>query len=68
MYSFAILPAEHQPTGTFNLSQVHKLQLEITPTNNPDNTDLIPLTLYIYAFSYNVLRIAEGMGGLAFNN
>ncbi len=67
MYSFAILPAEYQPSGTFNLSKVHKLQLEITPTNNPDNTDLIPLTLYVYAFSYNILRIAEGMGGLAFN-
>jgi alpha-tubulin suppressor-like RCC1 family protein len=69
MYSFAINPIHHQPSGTFNLSKVHKLQLEITPTNNPDNnTDEIPLTLYIYAFSYNVLRIAEGMGGLAFNS
>ncbi len=67
MYSFALKPAEYQPSGTFNLSKVHKLQLEITPTNNPDNTDEIPLTLYIYAFSYNILRIAEGMGGLAFN-
>jgi alpha-tubulin suppressor-like RCC1 family protein len=67
MYSFAINPIHHQPSGTFNLSKVHKLQLEITPTNNPDNTDEIPLTLFIYAFSYNILRIAEGMGGLAFN-
>ncbi len=68
MYSFALNPIHHQPSGTFNLSKVHKLQLEITPTNNPDNnTDEIPLTLYIYAFSYNILRIAEGMGGLAFN-
>ena len=70
MYSFAINPIHHQPSGTFNLSKVHKLQLEITPTNNPDNNTEgyeIPLTLFIYAFSYNILRIAEGMGGLAFN-
>ncbi len=67
MYSFAINPMYHQPSGTFNLSKVHKLQLEIIPSTNPDNTNNTPLTLYIYAFSYNILRIAEGMGGLAFN-
>jgi alpha-tubulin suppressor-like RCC1 family protein len=66
IYSFALYPSQHQPSGTFNLSKVHTLDLEINPTNNP-NTNT-PLTLYIYAFNYNILRISSGMGGLAFES
>lgn len=65
IYSFALYPSQHQPSGTFNLSTVHTLILEINPTNNPNSNT--PLTLYIYAFNYNILRIDSGMGGLAFN-
>ena len=68
IYSFALKPANNQPSGTFNLSMVDKLILEITPTSNAFNTNNTPLELLIYAFSYNVLRVASGMGGLAFSN
>jgi hypothetical protein len=68
IYSFALKPANHQPSGTFNLSMVDKLILEITPTSNASNTNNTPLELLIYALSYNVLRISDGMGGLAFNS
>jgi alpha-tubulin suppressor-like RCC1 family protein len=66
IYSFALYPSKYQPSGTFNLSKVHTLNLEINPTYNPNNNT--SLTLYIYAFSYNILRIDSGMGGLAFSN
>jgi alpha-tubulin suppressor-like RCC1 family protein len=68
IYSFALKPGNHQPSGTFNLSMVDKLILEITPTSNAFNTNNTPLELLIYALSYNVLRISDGMGGLAFNS
>ncbi|QKF93910.1 major capsid protein [Fadolivirus algeromassiliense] len=75
VYSFALHPEQHQPSGTANLSRIDNTQLNIwffDPTArsglpslsvfNPDNK------LYIFAFSYNVLRIMSGMGGLAYSN
>ncbi len=67
VYSFALKPAEHQPSGSCNLSRIDNVNLDITPTINPEG-DGTPLQLSVYAFSYNVLRIASGMGGLAFSN
>ncbi len=71
VYSFAVKPAEHQPSGTCNFSRIDNINLEIKPTVNPEISNLNTselLQLSIYAFSYNVLRIASGMGGLAFSN
>lgn len=69
VYSFALHPEQHQPSGTCNLSRIDNTQLNIwfyDPTAksglptlnvfNPDNK------LFIFAFSYNVLRIMSGMG------
>jgi hypothetical protein len=67
-YSFALKPYEYYPSGTFNLSMVDKLILEITPTYNTSNTNNKPLNLSTFALGYNVLRISDGMGGLAFNS
>jgi len=58
VYSFALKPEEHQPSGTCNFSRIDNAIL-VTP-----NTD----TLNIYAVNYNVLRIMSGMGGLAYSN
>ncbi len=68
VYSFALKPAEHQPSGACNFSRIDNINLDITPTINPENTNNTPLQLSVYAFSYNVLRVASGMGGLAFSN
>jgi hypothetical protein len=68
VYSFALKPAEHQPSGSCNFSRIDNVNLEITPTINPENNNNSLLQLSVYAFSYNVLRIASGMGGLAFSN
>ena len=60
VYSFALKPEEHQPSGTLNMSRIDTAQLQLT-----GGTDGI---VKIYAHSYNVLRILSGMGGLAYSN
>ena len=60
VYSFALKPEEHQPSGTCNFSRIDNAKL-IT------NTALL-ITDSIYAVNYNVLRIMSGMGGLAYSN
>ena len=61
VYSFALKPAEHQPSGSCNLSRIDNVNLEITPS-------IASGELVVYAFSYNVFRVASGMGGLAYSN
>ena len=61
VYSFALKPEEHQPSGTCNFSRIDNARLECNLVNN--NT-----ALNIYAVNYNVLRIMSGMGGLAYSN
>ena len=60
VYSFALKPEEHQPSGTCNFSRIDNAQL-VLGTGSTD-------ALYIYAVNYNVLRIMSGMGGLAYSN
>jgi len=59
VYSFALKPEEHQPSGTCNFSRIDNAQLNVTGTAE---------ALEIYAVNYNVLRIMSGMGGLAYSN
>ena len=60
MYSFALKPEEHQPSGTCNFSRIDNAVLTVTGTTGTDMT--------VYAVNYNVLRIMSGMGGLAYSN
>ena len=58
VYSFALKPEEHQPSGTCNFSRI-------------DNARLVQGTsaaCEVFAINYNVLRIMSGMGGLAYSN
>ena len=75
VYSFGLNPEQHQPSGTANLSRIDTTLLSVTYADNlrgtgtPKMTSLFSNTLvYIFAFSYNVLRIMSGMGGLAYAN
>jgi hypothetical protein len=63
VYSFALKPEEHQPSGTCNFSRIDNAQLLINNngTSGGDNIN-------VYAINYNVLRIMSGMGGLAYSN
>ena len=64
VYSFALKPEEHQPSGTLNMSRIDtavlNLSLDLTPS--------VSSSLSVYAVNYNVLRILSGMGGLAYSN
>ena len=62
VYSFALKPEEHQPSGSCNLSRIDNVNLDFTGNLAGAGT------LSVYAFSYNVFRVASGMGGLAYSN
>ncbi len=64
VYSFAIKPEEHQPSGTLNMSRIDSAVLAL----KIDDADKKQGNLQIYAVNYNVLRILSGMGGLAYSN
>ena len=81
VYSFALKPEEHQPSGTCNMSRIDSavLQLQLTPkaagqetqtpVGNPGTTHHnMGSKVRVYATNYNVLRIMSGMGGLAYSN
>jgi hypothetical protein len=59
VYSFALKPEEHQPSGTCNFSRIDNASLEFSAAMGAFD---------VYAVNYNVLRIMSGMGGLAYSN
>ena len=65
VYSFAINPEEHQPSGTCNFSRIDNTSLSIEFNMSDANCSA---TCTIYTINYNVLRIMSGMGGLAYSN
>jgi hypothetical protein len=62
VYSFALKPEEHQPSGTCNFSRIDNAKLICSHTGSDSDT------CKIFAVNYNVLRIMSGMGGLAYSN
>ena len=66
VYSFAVKPEEHQPSGTCNFSRIDNatLKLKLTPAAVAHADSKVK----IFATSVNVLRILSGMGGLAYSN
>jgi len=65
VYSFALQPEEHQPTGTCNFSRIDNAQVAVNLKVNANFSN--PLQK-MFAVNYNILRIQSGMGGLAFSN
>jgi hypothetical protein len=63
VYSFALQPEEHQPTGTCNFSRIDNAQVSVQMKSNNAAT-----LQKLFAVNYNILRIQSGMGGLAFSN
>jgi hypothetical protein len=60
VYSFALKPEEHQPSGTCNMSRIDTATLKLQ--------NVAAGTVKVFATNYNVLRIMSGMGGLAYSN
>lgn len=71
MYSFAITPEEHQPSGTCNFSRIEHSTLWFNFIDPITGNNLVlhnNYSLKVFAYNYNVLRIMSGMGGLAYSN
>ena len=67
LYSFALRPEEHQPSGSCNFSRIDNATLQLVLSNatvSGTNTAKVR----VYATNYNVLRVMSGMGGLAYSN
>jgi hypothetical protein len=61
VYSFAMAPEKHQPSGTANFSMLNTVDLRLTyDVTIPDSN------IRVYGVNYNVLRIQSGMGGLLY--
>ena len=61
VYSFALRPEEHQPSGSCNMSRIDNATLNLKGVTTTD-------TVKVFATNYNVLRIMSGMGGLSFSS
>ncbi len=68
VYSFALKPEEHQPSGTCNMSRIDNATLQLTLTADAVAGTTKTCKIRVYAVNYNVLRIMSGMGGLAYSN
>jgi hypothetical protein len=69
MYSFALRPEEHQPSGTANFSRIDTAKLTFTGSaaTFPALGAVDNVTVTVYAVNYNVLRVSGGVGGTAYN-
>ena len=65
VYSFALKPEEHQPSGTLNMSRIDTSFISLDYDSTKYNSNSV---FAIYAVNYNVLRILSGMGGIAYSN
>ena len=80
MYSFALRPEEHQPSGTCNFSRIDTATIVMSVNGQwcdfNDEEAVVPVTIgeddawnvRVYAVNYNILRIMSGMAGLAYSN
>jgi hypothetical protein len=60
-YSFSIDPENYLPTGQVNMSRIMNQNIWLTLTDNPDSRNI-----RIYARSYNILRVQNGLAGVLF--
>jgi hypothetical protein len=79
VYSFALKPEDHQPSGTCNFSRIDNATLNIRLGANNHDGDSSYLyssvgggnsnsLINIYTVNYNVLRVMSGMAGAAYSN
>jgi len=72
VYSFAVRPEEHQPSGTCNFSRIDNATLVFDSVTSGGGESFpskaVPYNFRVYAVNYNVFRIMSGMGGLAYSN
>lgn len=60
VYSFALRPEEHQPSGTCNFSRIDNATLQLVVSNpTVENTETAKVK--VFATNYNVLRVMSGI-------
>jgi len=67
VYSFALRPEEHQPSGSCNFSRIDNATLQLVLSSATVGGTATAM-VRIYAPSYNVLRVMSGMAGVAYSN
>jgi hypothetical protein len=67
VYSFALRPEEHQPSGTCNFSRIDNAVLQLV-LSSATVSGTATAKVRVYAVNYNVLRIMSGMAGVAYSN
>jgi len=67
VYSFALRPEEHQPSGSCNFSRIDNAVLQLVLSSNTVSGSKTA-KVRVYAVNYNVLRVMSGMAGIAYSN
>ena len=67
VYSFALRPEEHQPSGSCNFSRIDNAVLQLV-LSSPTVAGVATAKVRVYAVNYNVLRVMSGMAGVAYSN
>jgi len=67
VYSFALRPEEHQPSGTCNFSRIDNATLQLVLSSGTV-AGTATAKVRVYAYSYNVLRVMAGMCGVAYSS
>jgi hypothetical protein len=67
VYSFALRPEEHQPSGSCNFSRIDNAVLQLV-LSAPTVSGTSTAKVRVYAVNYNVLRVMSGMAGVAYSN
>lgn len=69
-YSFCLNPSNYQPSGACNFSKVKNFTLDLKLKDPPfkNNKREWEYNVTVYLINYNILKIANGLGGLIFAN
>ena len=67
VYSFALRPEEHQPSGSCNFSRIDNAVLQLVLSSGAV-AGTATAKVRVYAVNYNVLRVMSGMAGVAYSN
>ena len=74
VFSFALFPEQHQPSGAANLSRIDSTELTLWVSDSTFRTGLPEFNLfidsnrlYIFGVNYNILRIMGGFAGIAYS-
>ena len=67
VYSFALRPEEHQPSGSCNFSRIDNAVLQLVLSSGAV-AGTATAKVRVYAVNYNILRVMSGMAGIAYSN